>query len=118
MGATEVSTRRASTLRRLAVLAGVAMMMSAASGQTVHRCVVNGKVSYSNEPCVVTIPGATKNQQPAAPAFRCDGRLHCSQMTSCGEAKLFLKHCPGVKMDGDRDGVPCEQQWCTGPGSR
>lgn len=51
---------------------------------------------------------------PAEPAFRCDGRLHCSQMTSCSEAKLFLKNCPGVKMDGDGDGVPCEQQLCLG----
>lgn len=46
--------------------------------------------------------------------FKCDGRQHCSQMTSCNEAKLFLKNCPGVQMDGDGDGAPCEQQWCTG----
>lgn len=46
------------------------------------------------------------------PAFRCDGRTHCSQMTSCAEATYFLKNCPGVKMDGNGDGVPCEQQWC------
>lgn len=46
--------------------------------------------------------------------FRCDGRIHCSQMRSCQEAKFFLKNCPGVKMDGDKDGTPCEQQWCTG----
>ena len=45
-------------------------------------------------------------------AARCDARLYCSQMTSCAEATWFLKNCPGVKMDGDRDGVPCEQQWC------
>lgn len=45
-------------------------------------------------------------------SFRCDGRTHCSQMTSCAEAKYFLANCPGVKMDGDRDGTPCEQQWC------
>ena len=56
----------------------------------------------------------------AADAFpvgnsRCDGRVYCSQMTSCREAKFFLKNCPGVKMDGNRDGVPCEEQWCTGP---
>ena len=43
----------------------------------------------------------------------CDGRTHCSQMTSCAEATYFLKNCPGVKMDGDNDGVPCEQQWCS-----
>lgn len=47
--------------------------------------------------------------------FRCDGRQHCSQMTSCSEAKFFLQSCPGVKMDGNGDGVPCEQQWCTHP---
>jgi len=44
--------------------------------------------------------------------FKCDGRIHCSQMISCEEATFFLKNCPGVKMDGDNDGVPCEQQWC------
>jgi cold shock CspA family protein len=48
-------------------------------------------------------------------SFRCDGRTHCSQMTSCREATFFLKNCPGTKMDGNNDGVPCEQQWCTGP---
>ena len=49
------------------------------------------------------------------PGFRCDGRQHCNQMRSCSEAKYFLANCPGVKMDGDGDGIPCEQQWCTGP---
>jgi cold shock CspA family protein len=45
--------------------------------------------------------------------MRCDGRIHCSQMTSCAEATFFLQNCPGTKMDGDNDGTPCEQQWCT-----
>lgn len=48
----------------------------------------------------------------AAPG--CDGRTHCSQMTSCSEATHFLRHCPGTQMDGDGDGIPCEQQWCGG----
>jgi hypothetical protein len=52
---------------------------------------------------------------PSPSAFQCDGRKYCSQMTSCKEAKRFLKNCPGVEMDGNHDGVPCEQQWCTGP---
>ena len=57
---------------------------------------------------------------PARPAVdaeaanrRCDGRTHCSQMTSCEEATWFLAHCEGAKMDGDHNGVPCEQQWCS-----
>ena len=44
--------------------------------------------------------------------FRCDGRTHCSQMTSCAEATYFLRNCPNTKMDGDNDGIPCERQWC------
>jgi endonuclease YncB( thermonuclease family) len=55
------------------------------------------------EPAVVTV---------AAAGRRCDGRVYCSQMTSCEEATWFLKNCPAMKMDGNRDGVPCEVQWC------
>jgi len=49
---------------------------------------------------------------PPQPEYACDGRVYCSQMTSCEEAKYFLAHCPGVKMDGDNDGIPCERQFC------
>ena len=42
--------------------------------------------------------------------FSCDDRVHCSQMSSCAEAKYFIDHCPGTKMDGDHDGNPCEEQ--------
>ena len=52
------------------------------------------------------------NIQPAASAFSCDGRKHCSQMTSCAEATYFINNCPNTKMDGNHDGIPCEQQWC------
>jgi cold shock CspA family protein len=51
--------------------------------------------------------------QPTPSRFNCDGRKYCSQMTSCKEATLFLQNCPGMEMDGNHDGVPCEQQWCT-----
>jgi Excalibur calcium-binding domain len=57
-------------------------------------------------------PSAVKVAAASAAAYRCDQRTYCSQMTSCDEATWFLKNCPGVKMDGNRDGVPCEQQWC------
>lgn len=61
-------------------------------------------------------PAAAGNALATPPSFyRCDGRQHCSQMTTCAEAQYFLKNCPDVKMDGDGDGVPCEQQLCTGP---
>jgi cold shock CspA family protein len=59
-------------------------------------------------------PEGTQATEPVR-NFKCDGRTHCSQMTSCAEARFFLKNCPDTKMDGNHDGVPCEQQWCTGP---
>jgi cold shock CspA family protein len=59
---------------------------------------------------LVTPTGAAKAgvDQP----YACDGRTHCSEMTSCAEARHFLAYCPGVQMDGDHDGRPCEEQWC------
>lgn len=40
--------------------------------------------------------------------FTCDGRQHCGQMNSRAEAVYFIRNCPDTKMDGDGDGVPCE----------
>lgn len=48
----------------------------------------------------------------ASAAYRCDSRTRCAQMTSCAEATFFTQSCPGVTMDGNHDGVPCEKQWC------
>lgn len=50
--------------------------------------------------------------QPKTPKYQCDGRIYCSQMTSCEEATWFLRNCQDTKMDGNHDGVPCESQWC------
>lgn len=46
---------------------------------------------------------------PTSAQFSCDGRQHCSQMTSQEEARFFLRYCPNTKMDGDNDGIPCER---------
>lgn len=43
--------------------------------------------------------------------FNCDGRQYCSDMRSLDEAEFFLANCPNVKMDGDKDGLPCERQF-------
>lgn len=40
--------------------------------------------------------------------FKCDGRVHCSDMTSRQEADWFVANCPGTKMDGNGDGEACE----------
>ncbi len=66
---------------------------------------------------VVDVAAPVRGESPVvvpAPTtkFQCDGRTHCSQMTSCAEATFFLKSCPGTQMDGNNDGIPCERQWC------
>ncbi|MFZ3175390.1 MAG: cold shock domain-containing protein [Thiobacillus sp.] len=55
---------------------------------------------------------AESSDSPVPVFFHCDGRTHCSQMTSCAEAEFFLNNCPNVEMDGNNDGEPCEKQWC------
>jgi hypothetical protein len=40
--------------------------------------------------------------------FTCDGRKYCSDMNSREEAEFFNKNCPDTRMDGDHDGIPCE----------
>ncbi|WP_043317156.1 excalibur calcium-binding domain-containing protein [Microbulbifer sp. HZ11] len=49
-----------------------------------------------------------RSSQASYQNFKCDGRQHCSQMTSREEAVFFINNCPNTKMDGDHDGVPCE----------
>lgn len=48
--------------------------------------------------------------------FQCEGKQHCTEMHSCEEAVFYLENCPGVAIDGDNDGIPCERQWCGSPG--
>ena len=159
------STRQIARTKRMRITEPLAISLllfsaafSSLADTPVHKCVVNGTVTFQQDPCPSTVPRrdpnidrlnvkekeekkrreaanasasgrasssapprtASQTNAPAvaavppspAPSFRCDGRTHCSQMTSCSEAKFFLANCPRVEMDGDRDGTPCEQQWC------
>jgi hypothetical protein len=60
-------------------------------------------------PTVVETP--VSNRVVNTIKFKCDGRQHCSDMRSYGEAKFFIQNCPNTKMDGDGDGIPCESQF-------
>lgn len=120
---------------------GFIVAVSAVEAAPMNKCIVNGTVTYQQAACpsnqvrrdptleelnaaekkrrtaAASAAAATPLEPPRAPTaatgnFSCDGRQYCSQMRSCAEAKYFLANCPGVKMDGDRDGIPCEEQWC------
>ena len=57
--------------------------------------------------------GVARFARPAATS--CDGRMRCSQMNSCAEAKFYLANCPAAaaEMDSNLNGIPCDTQWCT-----
>ena len=68
---------------------------------------------YEDESSVTTQLLDQETASDKRSRYQCDGRVYCSQMTSCKEAEFLLANCPGVKMDGGGDGVPCEKQWCS-----
>ncbi len=59
-----------------------------------------------------TTTNASSFKKPESSKYTCKGKTLCSQMTSCEEATFYQHNCPGTKMDGDGDGIPCERQWC------
>jgi cold shock CspA family protein len=71
---------------------------------------------YTRAPVPDGPPTVTESISQSEPAIRfsCQGKQYCSQMVSCEEATFYLKNCPNVKIDGDGDGIPCEEQWCGG----
>lgn len=62
-----------------------------------------GQVSNPIE--TIAEPSTNSNRN----GYRCDGRVHCSEMNSREEARWFVRNCPGTKMDGNNDGEPCER---------
>src|SRR3989344_5827471 len=53
-----------------------------------------------------------KNIIPLLPnktnGFACSGKNICAQMLSCAEARFYLNTCGVTRLDGDKDGTPCE----------
>lgn len=58
-----------------------------------------------------TLPAPAPLATPASSAagFTCAGKTYCREMTSCAEARFYLTQCGLSRLDGDGDGVPCEE---------
>jgi endonuclease YncB( thermonuclease family) len=56
---------------------------------------------------LITSAPATTNQIAKLNAG-CGNKKHCTEMSSCEEAKFYLTQCGVKSLDGDGDGVPCE----------
>lgn len=50
----------------------------------------------------------SQKKRPTSGKFSCDGKRTCGQMSSCDEAYFYLQQCGVSRLDGDKDGVPCE----------
>ena len=67
---------------------------------------------YGVNRATFTLARSSAETETAVVQFRCADKTHCSQMVSCEEATFYLRNCPGVQIDGDGDGKPCESQLC------
>ncbi|MEO1694955.1 MAG: excalibur calcium-binding domain-containing protein [Pseudomonadota bacterium] len=41
--------------------------------------------------------------------FTCGRKRYCREMESCAEARFYLKRCKARRLDGNRDGIPCNR---------
>ncbi|KAA2211448.1 thermonuclease family protein [Teichococcus oryzae] len=60
----------------------------------------------SSQPAPAPLPRASATS--GAANFSCGGKRLCREMSSCAEARFHLQQCGLSRLDGDRDGVPCE----------
>ena len=56
-----------------------------------------------------TPPALGLVSQPAVNSFICHGRVKCSELKSCEEARFQLNKCGQKHLDGDKDGMPCNR---------
>ncbi|HEY4698486.1 MAG TPA: thermonuclease family protein [Gallionella sp.] len=54
-------------------------------------------------------PGRGTARRAPAPDPGCGNKKYCSEMASCEEAGHYLTRCGIKTLDGDGDGIPCEQ---------
>ncbi|WP_442970729.1 excalibur calcium-binding domain-containing protein [Roseomonas sp. USHLN139] len=55
---------------------------------------------------------APRQSTPAPPSgsgFSCGTKRYCGQMLNCAEAQFYFRRCGVTRLDGDRDGIPCER---------
>lgn len=59
-----------------------------------------------NDTC--TIPTTSNGGDEGSSGNTCGSKKYCNQMNSCDEAYFYYQSCGLDRLDGDKDGVPCE----------
>lgn len=105
---TSATPRRISSDKLMAGLSLIVLLLPAAYVAWVRISHPGSTVSASFYKIVFAREALKSNTE-----FRCTPKKSsCSAMTSCAEAFFHQERCGVSNMDGDRDGIPCEQQWC------
>jgi endonuclease YncB( thermonuclease family) len=50
----------------------------------------------------------TRERMMPVKAYSCGSKTSCREMTSCDEAKFYLRSCYLLRLDDDNNGIPCE----------
>ena len=100
--------KSSSTLKRKMVLVLAIVLITVFAYQRLDMPLVSNLTLVTKTEANISLPMKSTIKTRIQSHFTCDGRQHCSQMTSRAEAKFFTRHCPNTKMDGDNDGIPCE----------
>lgn len=67
-----------------------------------------GRAPATLQPSAAGRAGAAAPSSSAA-GLSCGSKRYCTQMSSCAEAQFYFRQCGLSRLDGDRDGVPCER---------
>ncbi|WP_414719707.1 excalibur calcium-binding domain-containing protein [Tsuneonella suprasediminis] len=78
-------------------------------------CWVSNKYLTSTLPAETVAPSPAQSLRslppqirPVAPSRSCGAAPYCTEMSSCAEAQFYFRQCGVSRLDGDNDGIPCE----------
>ena len=68
--------------------------------------IIRKKTTPSPLPTITSVVNI--DNSPSTLTFTCGIKRYCHQMVNCEEAYFYLKNCGLSRLDGDGDGIPCE----------
>jgi endonuclease YncB( thermonuclease family) len=77
------------------------------SNESVEHCVAAIGIKATSSPLPPAIPAAER-EVVIPESFACGTKMYCREMTWCEEALFYMQKCGLTRLDGDGDGVPCE----------
>ena len=100
-------------MKRIIVLVLLAAIAWIGWGKYQDHVHAKREAELASTPAKKKFPPARANSATEVSFFTCDGRSTCKQMTSCEEARYFIKTCPNFNSGVFGEEPACEKQWCT-----